>query len=93
VQDVRIVINYKTNVMLDSQMQEHLAILIESTGDALVKTNSTVALIILACSLEVRKASISSESCCLLKSKSGKVLRGGALAARSNRLHRIGVLI
>ncbi|WP_315787335.1 HMA2 domain-containing protein [Fischerella sp. JS2] len=87
-----IVISYKTNVMSDSQMQEHLAILIESTGDALVKT-FTMPFIFPACSLEVRQASISSESCCLLKSKSGKELRGGALAARNHRLHHIGVLI
>ncbi|MBD2433591.1 MULTISPECIES: HMA2 domain-containing protein [Fischerella] len=87
-----IVINYKTNVMSDSQIYEHLATLIESTGDALVET-LTVTLIFPACSLEVRQTSISSQSCCLLKSKSGKVLKGGALVARNNKLHRIGVLI
>ncbi len=49
-------------------------------------------LIILACSLEVRKAEIPS-SCCLLKSKAGKPLYGGAKASRIVKLRKLHVLI
>lgn len=46
----------------------------------------------LACSLEVRGALISSQ-CCLLQSKSGKPLQGGAAPGRVARLQRLGVLV
>ncbi|GET38967.1 hypothetical protein [Microseira wollei] len=49
-------------------------------------------LIILACSLEVRKAEIPS-SCCLLKSQTGKPLYGGAKASRIVKLRKLHVLI
>jgi len=49
-------------------------------------------LIILACSLEVRKAEIPS-SCCLLKSQAGKPLYGGAKASRIVKLRKLHVLI
>ncbi len=46
----------------------------------------------LACSLEVRGALISPQ-CCLLQSKSGKRLQGGAVPGRVARLQRLGVLV
>ncbi|HAZ45043.1 MAG TPA: hypothetical protein DDW76_24555 [Cyanobacteria bacterium UBA11369] len=49
-------------------------------------------LIILACSLEVRKAEIPS-TCCLLKSKAGKPLYGGAKSSRIVKLRKLHVLI
>ena len=49
-------------------------------------------LIILACSLEVRKAEIPS-SCCLLKSQAGKPLYGGAKSSRIVKLRKLHVLI
>lgn len=49
-------------------------------------------LIIIACSLEVRKAEIPS-SCCLLKSKAGKPLYGGAKVSRIVKLRKLHVLI
>ncbi|GAB1541350.1 hypothetical protein NUACC21_40210 [Scytonema sp. NUACC21] len=88
-----VVITYKPNVISDSRMRSHLASVIQSARNTPVKTNLTTASIILACSLEVRQTTVSSDSCCLLKSKSGKPLKGGALAARSHRLCRIGVLL
>jgi hypothetical protein len=48
--------------------------------------------IILACSLDVRKAEIPS-SCCLLKSKTRKPLAGGAKSARIGKLRKLRVLI
>ncbi|WP_148293456.1 hypothetical protein [Picosynechococcus sp. NKBG15041c] len=45
-----------------------------------------------ACSLAVRAAVVPS-SCCLLLSRSGRPLSGGALAARVGRLRRSGVLV
>ncbi|QCS47975.1 hypothetical protein FEK30_00110 (plasmid) [Picosynechococcus sp. PCC 11901] len=45
-----------------------------------------------SCSLAVRAAVVPS-SCCLLLSRSGRPLSGGALAARVGRLRRSGVLV
>lgn len=45
-----------------------------------------------SCSLEVRSAVVPS-SCCLLLSRSGGRLSGGALPARVGRLRRLGVLV
>ncbi|QCS48095.1 hypothetical protein FEK30_00795 (plasmid) [Picosynechococcus sp. PCC 11901] len=45
-----------------------------------------------ACSLAVRAAVVPS-SCCLLLSRSGRPLSGGALSARVGRLRRSGVLV
>jgi Heavy metal associated domain 2 len=88
-----IVINYKANVTEDCQMRSHFVELIESVSNSVVTTNLTVTPIILACSLEVRQLTLSSDSCCLFKTKSGKPLNGGALAARNHKLHRMGVLV
>jgi Heavy metal associated domain 2 len=63
-----------------------------ATQKSLTSHPPLVKFTILACSLEVRKAEISS-SCCLLKSKVGKPLAGGAKAARIHKLRRLSVLI
>lgn len=88
-----IIVNYKAGVIPDSQWHSHLVSLIQSARNAAVTTKSKAVSIIMTCSLEVRQATVSSQSCCLLKSKSGKSLKGGAVAARSHRLHRMGVLV
>lgn len=46
----------------------------------------------LACELEVRSAPLSS-SCCLLHTKQGSPLHGGAISTRLTRLRRMGVLL
>lgn len=46
----------------------------------------------LTCELDIRSASISS-SCCLLQTKQGHPLHGGAISTRLTRLKRMGVLI
>ncbi|GAA6622402.1 HMA2 domain-containing protein [Scytonema sp. NUACC26] len=88
-----IVVNYNPNTILDSRMRSHLVSLLQSARDAVVMANFTTPSTILACSIEVRQATVSSDSCCLLKSKTGKPLKGGALGARSHRLYRLGILI
>lgn len=46
----------------------------------------------LACELEIKSATIST-SCCLLHTKQGQPLHGGAVSTRLTRLERMGVLI
>jgi hypothetical protein len=46
-----------------------------------------------ACCLEVRQVKVAPERCGLLKSSLGEPLKGGALKARMNKLHRIRILI
>ncbi|WP_299486048.1 hypothetical protein [Acaryochloris sp. IP29b_bin.137] len=46
----------------------------------------------LACELEIRSLSISS-NCCLLHTKQGAPLHGGAISTRLTRLRRMGVLL
>lgn len=88
-----VVVNYNPNTILDSRMRSHVASLIQSARDAVVTANFTTPSIVLACSIEVRQATVSSDSCCLLKSQTGKPLKGGALGARSHRLYRLGILV
>jgi hypothetical protein len=88
-----VVVNYNPNTILDSRMRSHVASLIQSAKDAVVTANFTTPSIVLTCSIEVRQATVSSDSCCLLKSKTGKPLKGGALGARSHRLDRLGILV
>ena len=63
-----------------------------ATQNSLTSHPPLIKFTILACSLEVRKAEIPS-SCCLLKSKAGKPLAGGAKTARIHKLRRLSVLI
>lgn len=46
----------------------------------------------LACELDVRSLSVS-PSCCLLHTKQGSPLHGGAISTRLTRLRRMGVLL
>ncbi|WP_299411626.1 hypothetical protein [Acaryochloris sp. IP29b_bin.148] len=46
----------------------------------------------LACELEVRSAPLS-PNCCLLHTKQGSPLHGGAIATRLTRLRRLGILL
>lgn len=46
----------------------------------------------LACELEIRSLSVS-PSCCLLHTKQGSPLHGGAISTRLTRLRRMGVLL
>ena len=52
----------------------------------------TLGLFPLTCELDIRSATISS-SCCLLHTKQGQPLHGGAISTRLTRLKRMGVLI
>ncbi|KAF3883973.1 MULTISPECIES: HMA2 domain-containing protein [Nostocales] len=88
-----VVVNYNPNTTLDSRMRSHVASLIQFARDAIVTENLATLSSVRVCSIEVRQATVSSDSCCLLKSKMGKPLKGGALGARSHRLYRLGVLI
>lgn len=45
-----------------------------------------------ACELEIRSLSVS-PNCCLLRTKQGSPLRGGAISTRLTRLRRMGVLL
>lgn len=45
-----------------------------------------------ACELEIRSLSVS-PNCCLLRTKQGLPLRGGAVSTRLTRLRRMGVLL
>jgi hypothetical protein len=97
-----VIVDYKPSIMPEPQMRSHgsaavpslshLLSLIQSARDTRVTTNRTTPSIVLACSIEIRQATVSSDSCCLFKSKTGKPLYGGALGARSHRLYRLGML-
>jgi hypothetical protein len=88
-----VAIEYQPRLGSDFQMRSHLSGLIRSASDAAVMADSAAPPIFFACSLAVRRMTVASNNCCLLSSKLGKPLFGGALAARSNRLRRLGVLI
>lgn len=96
-----IVIQYEPSKISDAQMRSHLFSLINSASDA-TPTHSPTKIsfppesanqLILACSLEIRQTIVTSENCGLLVGKSGEPLKGGALKARMNKLHRLGILI
>ncbi|MUG92637.1 hypothetical protein F7734_09295 [Scytonema sp. UIC 10036] len=88
-----VVVNYNPNTISEKRMRSHVANLIQSARDAVVTETLTTPSIVLICSIEIRQATVSSDSCCLLKSKTGKPLKGGALGARTHRLYRLGILI
>lgn len=98
-----IVVTYEPNAIALKQMRSHLIELIQfasgveiatelstSYGESSPRVKSSA---LLACSLAVRQVKVAAESCGLFKSRVRKPLKGGALAARINRLHRIGIMI
>jgi hypothetical protein len=98
-----VVITYEPSKVSDAQMRSHIAMLIQSASDAGIESTAVSTYQsspdatsfyspILACSLEVYQAVISS-SCGLFKSKSGEPLKGAAMAARITKLRRLGILL
>jgi hypothetical protein len=97
-----IVVTYESSKIKDDKMRSHLVKLIQSASNAVATQPSTQSchppqpvkqLTPRACSLEVRQVKVAPERCGLLKSSLGEPLKGGALKARMNKLHRIGILI
>jgi hypothetical protein len=98
-----IVVTYESNAIAPKQMRSHLIELIQFANGVEIATGFSTSYrdrsqkakssALLACSLAVRRAKIAAQSCGLFKSRARKPLQGGALAARINRLHRIGILI
>jgi hypothetical protein len=97
-----IVIEYEPSEIPDEQMRSHLFQLIQSASDAVVipltnlsspqpkcERHSTLR----TCSIETRQVVVAPESCGLLKSKTKQPLKGVALIARIEKLHRVGILI
>lgn len=98
-----IVIQYERSQISDEQMRSHLFNLINTSindsnavpteSSAKTSPSEPVKQIILACSLEIRKAVVASENCGLFIGKSGETLKGGALKSRINKLYRLDILI
>lgn len=63
-------------------------------GSAETSTRTTLASYLppLACDLEVKSAPLCTD-CCLLHTKQGSSLHGGAISTRLTRLRRLGVLL
>lgn len=97
-----IVVTYEPNAIASKQMRSHLIELIQFASGVEIVTGLSTSCgkrypikssALFACSLAVRQAKVAAESCGLFKSRVRKPLKGGALAARINKLRRIGILI
>ncbi len=95
-----IVIEYEPSEISDEQMRSHLFHLIQAASHAVIipltkssqpecDRHSTLR----TCSIETRQVVVTPESCGLLKSKTKQPLKGVALIARIEKLHRVGILI